>query len=64
MATGDYEDWAQRRSAPGFRRAFALRPTDTVELPAMLVSEGEAAAETIRRHIASQRRGWVQRKLA
>lgn len=64
MSIEAYEDWAARKESPGFRRKFEAKPRDQLELPEVLVLEEDAAADTIRRHLASQRREWTKRRLA
>lgn len=60
MSTAEYEDWCARSRDPNFHRTFAPDPADTVELPALLVDEGPAAADTIKRYLCSQWRRWAQ----
>jgi hypothetical protein len=63
MSIESYEDWNARKTSPGFKRSHVVKPTDSLELPEVLVLEEDAAAETIRRHLAAERRSWIERKL-
>lgn len=62
MSTESYEDWAASKECPSFQRAHRPRSADIVELPEVLVTEGDAAEDTIRRHMTKQRLAWTQRK--
>jgi hypothetical protein len=55
-----YTDYQAARCNPEYRRVFVPATSDTVEFPAITVSEGEAAAEEMRRFDQRQRRAWPE----
>lgn len=46
----NYYDYNELKVNPTFRRAYVPKPADMVEVPDVLVTEGEAAAASIERH--------------